>query len=363
MTKKFTFLFFVSLVSPFIYAQEILIQDPIIIPIHVNQLIKGKSVLIKNGRIAQIAPFSLIKKTAKTKVINAKGLYLMPGLADMHVHLPDMSSVDSAIKEQLLAGVTHIRVMNSELDQLELQKKVKENNTIQYPQIFTSFIIRRNDRFNEGQLDSLLISIKKQGYRFIKLFSVANEQTFSNLMKIADKHQMIVAGHFPSNLSMEMVLKTNFRSIEHLGGYTQKNNYENLDRMVEHSKNIFNCPTLNYFISEAKTDSTYNSKLYAVMQALDRNNCSLLVGSDLGGRTGMLSEMKIWENLGISRYTILKSATMNPALFFNESNQWGSIQVGREASLLLLKKNPLENIDHLKSIRNIFLRGTAIESN
>lgn len=90
-------------------------------------------------------------------------------------------------------------------------------------------------------------------------------------------------------------------------------------------------------------------------------NRPLLVGSDLGGKLGMIDEMKIWEKLGVSRYTILKSATYQPALFLNKSTQWGTVEMGKEASLLILDKNPLEGMDNLKSIDQIILQGRLLK--
>jgi hypothetical protein len=71
-------------------------------------------------------------------------------------------------------------------------------------------------------------------------------------MKIADRHQIMVAGHFPSNVSMELVLKSSFRSIEHLGGYTSDKYFLQIDALTGLSKQLFNCPTLNYLILLAK---------------------------------------------------------------------------------------------------------------
>lgn len=359
--QKGLFIFIGIFISQFIFAQDIIIKDATILPMHMDGTIEGKSVRINGGKIVQIAPFSRIKKPKKTRIVDAKGLFLMPGLADMHVHLPINTQLDSVLMLSLSAGVTHVRAMNAEEDPMNYLSihQVKVNS--EFPKIFTSYINTGKDRFSVNQLDSLMLSIKKQGYRFIKLFSVANEETFLNVMKMAHKHEIIVAGHFPGDLSMDLVLKSKFKSIEHLGGYIPQDKVGNLDRVVSLSKEIYNCPTLNYFISELPKDTSYHSHLVKVLKALDKESCRILVGSDLDGQNGMFAEMKIWENIGISRYKILKSATFNPSLFFNESQEWGSIQVGREASFLLLNKNLLLGIDHLKSIKKIFLRGKDVK--
>jgi imidazolonepropionase-like amidohydrolase len=49
--------------------------------------LSDRTVLIRNGRIAAIAPRSSFKPPPGSRIIDGKGRYLMPGLADMHVHL------------------------------------------------------------------------------------------------------------------------------------------------------------------------------------------------------------------------------------------------------------------------------------
>jgi hypothetical protein len=93
---------------------------------------------------------------------------MMPRLADMHVHLPEMHLVDSALKVNLCGGLTHLKMMNSELDQISLLQRINDATISLDPQIFTSFTITRKNQWTEPQLDSLMISIKSQGYRLNK---------------------------------------------------------------------------------------------------------------------------------------------------------------------------------------------------
>jgi len=67
--------------------------------------------------------------------------------------------------------------------------------------------------------------------------------------------------------------------------------------------------------------------------------------------------MKNWSNLGIDAYTILKSATVHPAAFFNQQENWGTIEIGKNADVILLDKNPLENIDNITTVTTTILNG------
>ena len=64
-----------------------------------------------------------------------------------------------------------------------------------------------------------------------------------------------------------------------------------------------------------------------------------------------------WSKAGIDNFTILKSATITPAIFFNEDKIWGTIEVGKSADLIIIEKNPLEDITNIKTIEFTIIDG------
>ena len=68
-------------------------------------------------------------------------------------------------------------------------------------------------------------------------------------------------------------------------------------------------------------------------------------------------ELELLVEGGLSPAHALKTATYNPALFMKKEKEHGQVAVGQLASLVLLEKNPLENISHTKNIQGVFLRG------
>jgi imidazolonepropionase-like amidohydrolase len=57
---------------------------------------------------------------------------------------------------------------------------------------------------------------------------------------------------------------------------------------------------------------------------------------------------------GLTPYAALETATINPATFLNLKHQTGTIEVGKQSDLLLLEKNPLEDISNTRSITAVF---------
>jgi hypothetical protein len=411
--KKILFLF---IFAQKLFAQntpDIIIRDINVLTMKDEKVQKKQSVAIKDGKIISIGKFKKIHKDRNTQIINGKGKYLMPGLAEMHSHLPKIAAIDTFLLENVAAGVTHLRVMNTEMEQLPLKKRLEnEVNTIS-PQLHFCQIVKKENQFSESQCDSLMLEIKKNGLSFIKLFSVANEATFDNIMRSANRNKVIVAGHFPSMVPIEKVLNSGFRSIEHLGGYdkikdsTVLINALNLSR----SKSVFNCPTLDWDIMAANLayPNDYKKRLvfdFAPLKMLDKweldyksdiaatgekevlsfkekylpnfknkqkilkmmadNDNLLLLGSDPGGFFQMHGfnvheEMLIWSKLGIDNYTILRSATCNPALFFGEEQKWGTIELGKFADLIILERNPLVEIKNITTVEKTIVKGKVFD--
>ena len=386
------------------FGQRMVIKNVNIIPINENIVLKNKSVLIENGKIIKIDAFNNLILDKSEKIIDAKNKFLLPGLADMHVHLPEKENLETSFLLNIAAGVTQIRVMNSEVNQGELKSSL--NQKIK-PAIHFSYIFSRENTIN--QIDSIFTDIKKNNLDFVKLFSVKDENTFDAVMNRAKQENKIVCGHYPSGISIEKVLKSGFKSIEHLPAYSNDKNIKNLEENIKLTKenNVYNCPTFDYFVTVfnyqypneyknrltfQKAPKSYKEKWDKALKAkIEKNgekkfleygqeykatfekqkmvfkklydtNCLLLVGSDPSGLFQMSGftmhdEMLFWSTLGIDNYTILKSATLIPAGFFGEQNKWGSVEVNKDADLIILSKNPLENISNLSTIEIVIKQG------
>jgi imidazolonepropionase-like amidohydrolase len=68
-------------------------------------------------------------------------------------------------------------------------------------------------------------------------------------------------------------------------------------------------------------------------------------------------ELSLMVKGGMPIIDVLRTATINPAIFMNKKTDFGSVEVGKLASLVLLNKNPLENIENTKTIETVIVRG------
>lgn len=68
-------------------------------------------------------------------------------------------------------------------------------------------------------------------------------------------------------------------------------------------------------------------------------------------------ELEALTEAGLTNYQALQTATINPANYLGIINRTGTIEQGKEADLILLDKNPVENISNTKSISGLFKKG------
>ena len=370
--KKQVLVLLILILTTKIYAQDIIIKDINLITMTTDSLITSQSLLIRDGKINQIGDFKKLPKNKQTTIINGKGKYVMPGLADMHVHLPEEYKVEKLLLSNVAAGVTQIRVMNSVDSQLLLREKFIKNINLISPNVHYSHLIKSNQKFTESQSDSLMIQLIKDKIAFVKIISLANEQTFDNLTNSANKYHITIGGHYPEyqkdgksvRLDIGKVIKSNYKSIEHLAGYISLQDNIRLESAIQMTKayDIYNCPTLDWDITSYnlqypdeyknrityqflpkkyiqtweneytsaiqkaggkekvislrdKYKATFDLKL-KVLKKLYDNNCLLLLGSDPSNNLqadgfNVFEEMINWSKAGIDNYTILKSATVN----------------------------------------------------
>lgn len=106
-----------------------------------------------------------------------------------------------------------------------------------------------------------------------------------------------------------------------------------------------------------------------VIQYLKSADHPILLASDFPGSPSFANqpglttyqEMKAMVTAGLSLKEVLAAATINNAKQFKIENDYGTVEVGKIANLLLLKSNPLDSIESWNSIETIILHGEPIK--
>lgn len=71
----------------------------------------------------------------------------------------------------------------------------------------------------------------------------------------------------------------------------------------------------------------------------------------------LIQELMLFQDAGLKPIDVLRSATINGARFMKKDNMMGSVDIGKTADLVLLEKNPLEDIHAVEHISGVYTKG------
>jgi hypothetical protein len=117
-------------------SSSIAFVDVNVVPMNSESVVPGQTVLIQQGRITAIGPASSTPVPAGTAVIEGHGRYLMPGLADVHVHLEGRENFGDA-PLFLAYGITTVMNLRGRPEILQWKQEIAEGKLLA-PNLYSS---------------------------------------------------------------------------------------------------------------------------------------------------------------------------------------------------------------------------------
>ena len=199
--------------------------DVTVIPMDRERLIPGQTVLVQSGRIAVIGPSSRVKAPAGSRTVDGRGKFLMPGLAEMHAHIPSGEQPDSVVHRTLFLyvsrGITTIRGMLGHPSHLDLRAGAASGQLLS-PTIYTSGPSLNGNSVPTAEAAARMVTEQKEaGYDFLKIHPGIGREPFDTLAATAHRLKIGFAGHVPLDVGLERALDARYATIDHLDGYAE----------------------------------------------------------------------------------------------------------------------------------------------
>ena len=199
--------------------------DVTVIPMDRERTLPRQTVLVRGDRIVAIGPSDRVKVPAGGVKVDGRGKFLIPGLAEMHAHIPGGDTPDSVVERTLFlyvsGGVTTIRGMLGHPRHLDLRARAARNELLS-PTIYTSGpSLNGNSVPTPGAAARIVAEQKAAGYDFLKIHPGIPGEAFDTLAATAQRFGIRFAGHVPLEVGLARALETGYASIDHLDGYVE----------------------------------------------------------------------------------------------------------------------------------------------
>jgi imidazolonepropionase-like amidohydrolase len=399
---------------------DTLIENISVLPMTGAGLQRDWVVLVDGDRIVAAGPRDQVQASPASVRVDGAGGVLLPGLIDMHVHL-DLSKQDPQSERPLalyaVHGVTTVRVMWGRDGQLALREAILAENRFAPSLVLAGPGFGLSSK-SPAEIKMMVEQQAKAGWNLIKVHWKPTLGQFDAVMAAAKAAGIEVGGHVPYAVALDHVLASGQRSIEHMDGYIRDIGAEGgaasdaaLQGLVARTKaaGVAVVPTMfgwRVYLREALPSelsqmpglayvpdpvvgqwlAQYEQSLltkaenwlYALigkrdvaaiianrkrlLQAFANGGVPVLFGTDAGQPlvvlgASALQEMAEMRAAGLSNRQIVESATATAGRFLDPSGRLGVIAPGARADMILVAKNPLDELQTLSAPQGVMLRG------
>jgi imidazolonepropionase-like amidohydrolase len=203
-----------------------------VIPMTSETVIGAQTVVVKDGVVETIGDVESVPVPEGAFVVDGTDRYLMPGLAEMHAHVPDAGSADLDRYFALFVanGVTTVRGMLGQYSHLQLRDDLLSGKAFG-PRLITSGP-SLNGRSVSGAADGAR-QVREQhsaGFDFLKIHPGLSAAEFAAIADAANELGIPFAGHVPADVGVDNALQAGIATIDHLDGYMAALLPANFDR-------------------------------------------------------------------------------------------------------------------------------------
>ena len=196
-----------------------------VVPMDRERILPNWTVVVEGGKISRYGSASEVKIPAGATRIDGTGKYLIPGLGEMHAHIPPGAATDEEIARTLqlwaLNGVTTVRGMLGIPRHLHF-RDLAARGEILSPRIWTSGPSFNGNSVPDADSAVRMVQAEKaMGYDFLKIHPGVPRVAFDSLAAAADRLGIRFAGHVPLAVGLPRAIEAKFWSVDHLDGFVE----------------------------------------------------------------------------------------------------------------------------------------------
>jgi hypothetical protein len=392
-----------------------------IVDVHDGRLEPDMTVVVRGERITAVRRGDDLDRHGAT-VLDGHGKFLIPGLWDMEVHLS--WATESALPILVANGITDVRDMGSNLREIDDWRTRISAGLLIGPYVLRAGPMLNGKSFNQYQMvvgspeetRGVVRTLAFLGMDVLSLERRVPRESYFALMDEAKRLGIAVGGHVPIAITPDEALDAGQATVDNVDGLFEGMLASGLpedsvpaaiatflesgrgDTLFAHFVRAHaaitpalsqwpsrdpdsaakNDPRMRYvarsqrdfFVKHplAPTDLQAMEKMAPsfvnVVARMNRDGVTLLTGTDLAGPRipgfALHDELAALVAAGLTPLQGLQAATLNPAVVLKRTRDFGSIEPGAFADLVVLDANPIDRIQNADRIFAVVLHGKLL---
>jgi len=196
-----------------------------VLPMDSERILENQTVIVDAGRITWVGPAGDATLDDVTTQVDGSGKYLLPGLAEMHAHVPGDNAPRDLTEDILFLyvanGITTMRGMLGAPGQLTLREDIANGDVVGPRFIVGAPSANGNTTPTPEAAEAHIRAAATAGYDFMKIHPGIPLDAWDRMVEVANELGFTFAGHVPLDVGIEHTIETGAATIDHLDGYLQ----------------------------------------------------------------------------------------------------------------------------------------------
>ena len=412
------------------------IENVTVVPMTDDQIVSEQTVLVTGDAITEVGSADEVEIPDGAIRVDGSGQYLMPGLAEMHAHLPSEEDPE-AVQDAMLylfasQGVTFARGMLGEPLHLDMQQEIETGERFGPRLRVASPMISGNAAETPEEGRELVQQYAEEGYDLLKIGEGLDLEVYEAIAEEADEIGIPFGGHVSDDVGLQRSMEAGHVTVDHLDNYVEALRTEDapdefaplfgiaellphletdrIPELVEQTAETGTAvvptmvlwerffgdtppeayreeyPELRYIPGDMiegwegwlgdireNFEPEEGAEIIEIRRDMLRalyedEEARILLGSDAPQMFNVPGfsvhhEMQFMQDeIGMESYDVLRSGTRDVAEFYDAEDEFGTIEVGQRADLILTNDNPLDDVAHAADISGVAVDGRWMDA-
>jgi imidazolonepropionase-like amidohydrolase len=206
--------------------QPVAFVDVNVIPMVGERVMPGQTVVVQDGRIAAVGPAASTEVPAGALRVDATGKYLIPGLAEMHGHVPGIAAdggnrqfAEDVLFLYVAAGALTVRGMQGHPSQFDLRERIEAGELIGPRLWIGSPPLAGQNTPDPATARQKVREYKAAGFDLLKVHENLSRETYDAMAETAREVGIEWGGHVSSFVTLEGALAAGQSTVDHIDDY------------------------------------------------------------------------------------------------------------------------------------------------